>query len=46
MLSRYEWDLTVRPRPGYDLEVQEDAVKFDVLHGQDLYSRRVYRAHI
>ncbi|KAG2027457.1 hypothetical protein GB937_001201 [Aspergillus fischeri] len=32
--------------PDIDVKVEEDAVKFNVIYGQDLYSRRVYRAHI
>lgn len=32
--------------PDIDVKVEEDTVKFNVIYGQDLYSRRVYRAHI
>jgi hypothetical protein len=32
--------------PDIDVKVEEDTVKFNVIYGQDLYSRRVYRACI
>ncbi|RLL97779.1 hypothetical protein CFD26_104886 [Aspergillus turcosus] len=32
--------------PDIDVKVEEDPVKFNVIYGQDLYSRRVYRAYI
>jgi hypothetical protein len=32
--------------PDIDVKVEEDTVKFNVIYGQDLYSRRVYRVHI
>jgi hypothetical protein len=32
--------------PDIDVKLEEETVKFNVIYGQDLYSRRVYRAHI
>ncbi|GFG08565.1 hypothetical protein IFM61392_05433 [Aspergillus lentulus] len=32
--------------PDIDVKVEEDTVKFNVIYGQDLYTRRVYRAYI